>query len=205
MPCTYKRFSFYYAACKYSLLLLSVCTKGQEAFAYKLYLFLRCLPTQPATAFARSQDDEARAASRPLLTRWASRITHWVRADDGMQDFSGKRRLNCNARESTLLILPFVAWGVALIVIYSLSQQQLLGVSSPLSQLNLVNFVAFDTLRVVYAAQVRPRCVERHPCAAWVHCVCSVQRVLCSCCRRPRREADRLVGRLVAGRFDGRA
>lgn len=114
----------------------------------------RPMRTQSLKQVSTAINKAAAVAARPSLARWMSRIMHWARSDAGMQDFSGKRRLICNASDASRLLLPFVCWGVVLIIIYSMSQQSLSGASGPLSMLNLVNFVSFDVLRTVYAAQV---------------------------------------------------
>jgi hypothetical protein len=86
--------------------------------------------------------------ARKLLSRSDSRSSM------GDSDMNGiRRRLNRNARDVLLLLVPFLAWGAALIAVYAMSYQELNSMASPLCELNIINYAVYGVTRCVYFAQ----------------------------------------------------
>jgi hypothetical protein len=86
--------------------------------------------------------------ARKMLTRSDSRSS----MGDGDAS-GGRRRLSRNARDVLLLLVPFLAWGVALIAIYAVSYQELSSMASPLCELNIINYTIYGITRCIYFAQ----------------------------------------------------
>jgi hypothetical protein len=86
--------------------------------------------------------------ARKMLTRSDSRGSM-----NGADASGGRRTLSRDARDVLLLLVPFLAWGVALIAIYALSFQELRDMEPALTELNVVNYVVAGVTRCVYLAQ----------------------------------------------------
>ena len=86
--------------------------------------------------------------ARKMLTRSQSRGSM-----NGADASGGRRTLSRDARDVLLLLVPFLAWGVALIAIYAVSYQELSSMASPLCELNIINYTIYGITRCIYFAQ----------------------------------------------------
>eukprot|EP00879_Flechtneria_rotunda_P028986 GHRR01031235.1.p1 GENE.GHRR01031235.1~~GHRR01031235.1.p1 ORF type:complete len:764 (+),score=228.21 GHRR01031235.1:75-2366(+) len=75
----------------------------------------------------------------------------WFGSRKGNLD-TGKKQLVRNSRDSYLLTLPFIIWGLAISIIYITSTVQLTTVNEPFHMLNMIKFLVFRVSRVVYYA-----------------------------------------------------
>ena len=86
--------------------------------------------------------------ARKMLTRSNSRGSM-----NGADASGGRRTLSRDARDVLLLLVPFLAWGVALIAVYALSYQELKSMEPEITELDIANYVVFSVTRCVYLAQ----------------------------------------------------